>query len=149
MAMRETAVCLALFGQPLCSAAIFQVRGDLAKVLRPKADDPRPYSELLDRLGAYEPLTALLWLASHGCDADATLSEAEALIKTYQPSPSSGLMLGRLERLHRKPSSLYSSKCGEMGGGVTCIRWLRLCLRNWPIRNGPQHSSYVHRITLK
>jgi hypothetical protein len=88
--------------QRLCAAALFQIEGDLAKTLRPKADDPRPYDELLNRLGAYEPLTALIWLASHGCDADATLSEAEALIKTYRPSPSSGLMLGRLEQLHRK-----------------------------------------------
>jgi hypothetical protein len=87
---------------PLCGAALAQVHGDLAKTLRPKADDPRPYSELLDRLGAYEPLTALLWLAGHGCDAERELSEAEELIQTYQPSPSAGLMLGRLEQLHRK-----------------------------------------------
>jgi hypothetical protein len=44
--------------EPLCGAALFQVHGDLAKTLRPKADDPRPYSELLDRLGVYGPLTA-------------------------------------------------------------------------------------------
>ena len=88
--------------EALCDAALFQVHGDLAKVLRPKADDPRSYNELLDRLGAYEPLTALVWLASHGCDAGRELSEAEEVIKTYKPSPSSGLMLGRLERLHRK-----------------------------------------------
>jgi hypothetical protein len=78
------------------------VHGDLAKTLRPKADDPRSYSELLDRLGAYEPLTALLWLAGHGCDAERELSEAEELIQTYQPSPSAGLMLGRLEQSHRR-----------------------------------------------
>jgi hypothetical protein len=88
--------------EPLCGAALFQVHGDIAKVLRPKADDPRPYNELMDRLGAYEPLTALVWLASHGCDAERELSEAEDLIQTYQPSPSAGLMLGRLEQLHRK-----------------------------------------------
>jgi hypothetical protein len=87
---------------PLCGAALAQVHGDLAKTLRPKADDPRPYGELLDRLGAYEPLTALLWLAGHGCDTERELSEAEELIQTYQPSPSAGLMLGRLEQLHRK-----------------------------------------------
>jgi hypothetical protein len=54
------------------------------------------------RLGAYEPLTALLWLAGHGCDAERELSEAEELIQTYQPSPSAGLMLGRLEQSHRR-----------------------------------------------
>jgi hypothetical protein len=87
---------------PLCGAALAQVHGEFAKTHRPKADDPRPYSELLQRLGAYEPLTALVWLAGHGCDAERELSEAEALIQTYQASPSQGLMLGRLEQLHRK-----------------------------------------------
>ena len=87
---------------PLCGAALSQVHGDLAKVLRPKADDPRRYSELLDRLGAYEPLTALVWLAGHGCDAEAELSEAEAVIRTYQDSPARAAMLATLAKLHRK-----------------------------------------------
>jgi hypothetical protein len=87
---------------PLCREALTQVHGDLAKVLRPKADDPRPYRELLDRLGAYEPLTALLWLASHGCDADRELSEAAEVIRSYRSSPASVVMLDRLEQLRKK-----------------------------------------------
>lgn len=87
---------------PLCSAALAQVHGDFAKVYRPKDDDQRPYSELLERLGAYEPLTALVWLAGHGCEAEPELSEAEELIFTYQDSPARIAMLVTLERLHRK-----------------------------------------------
>jgi hypothetical protein len=87
---------------PLCEAALARVRGDLAKAFRPKADDSRPYSELLERLGVYEPLTALTWLAGHGCDADAELSEAEALIRGYQDSPRRSAMLATLAQLHRK-----------------------------------------------
>src|SRR5208283_603026 len=87
---------------PLCSAALTQVYGDIAKTYRPKDDDPRPYSELLERLGAYEPLTALTWLAGHGCEAEPELSEAEELIRTYQDSPERAAMLATLEKLHRK-----------------------------------------------
>jgi hypothetical protein len=87
---------------PLCGAALTQVHGDFAKVLRPKPDDPRRYSELLDRLGAYEPLTALVWLAGHGCDAEGELSDAEAVIGTYQDSPARAAMLATLAQLHRK-----------------------------------------------
>ncbi len=87
---------------PLCKAALNQVYGDVMKVYRPKADDPRPYSELLRRLGAYEPLTALVWLAEHGCEAEPELSEAEELVGTYQDSPARAAMLTTLERLHRK-----------------------------------------------
>jgi hypothetical protein len=65
----------------LCVAALAHVReDDLDKVYRPTADDPRPYSELLERLGAGEPLTALQWLAGHGCDAEAELGEAEQVV---------------------------------------------------------------------
>ncbi|HEX5210903.1 MAG TPA: hypothetical protein VFW22_04125 [Pseudolabrys sp.] len=87
---------------PLCRAALDQIDGDIAKVYRPKADDPRPYSELLQRLGAYEPLTALAWAAGHGCEAEPELSEAEELIRTYQDSPARAAMLARLDKLHRK-----------------------------------------------
>ncbi len=87
---------------PLCAAALAQVDGDLMKVYRPKADDPRSYSELLERLGAYEPLTALVWVAGHGCEAEPELSEAEELVGTYQDSPARAAMLATLERLHRK-----------------------------------------------
>jgi hypothetical protein len=87
---------------PLCQAALNQIDGDIAKVYRPKADDPRPYSELLERLGAYEPLTALVWAAGHGCEAEPELSEAEELVGTYQDSPARAAMLARLAKLHRK-----------------------------------------------
>ncbi len=87
---------------PFCAAALAQVDGDLMKVYRPKADDPRPYSELLERLGAYEPLTALVWVGGHGCEAEPELSEAEELVRTYQDSPARIAMLATLERLHRK-----------------------------------------------
>ena len=87
---------------PLCRAALTQIHGDMAKVYRPKADDPRPYSELLGRLGAYEPLTALVWAAGHGCEAEPELSEAKELILTYQDSPARAAMLATLEKLHRK-----------------------------------------------
>jgi hypothetical protein len=87
---------------PLCGAALGQVHGDLSKTYRPKADDPRPYSELLDRLGAYQPLSALTWLAGHGCDAKRELSEAEDLIRSYQDSPKRAAMLATLAQLHRK-----------------------------------------------
>jgi hypothetical protein len=88
--------------EPLCGAALFQVHGNVVKTHRPKADDPRPYNELLDRLGAYQPLTALLWLGSHGCNAERELSEAEELIRTYQDSPARAAMLAKLAGLYRK-----------------------------------------------
>ena len=87
---------------PLCKAALNQVYGDIVKVYRPKADDPRPYSELLERLGAYEPLTALTWLAGHGCEAEPELTDAEAMVRTYQDSPARAAMLTTLAQLHRK-----------------------------------------------
>ena len=87
---------------PLCKAALNQIYRDIEKAYRPKADDPRPYSELLERLGAYEPLTALTWVAGHGCEAEPELSEAEELVSTYQDSPARATMLAALERLHHK-----------------------------------------------
>jgi len=86
----------------LCTAALNVVHGDLAAVYRPKPDDPRSYDELLSRLGTDRPLTALVWLAEHGCEAEPELSEAEELIATYRDSPQRAIMLSALERLHRK-----------------------------------------------
>jgi hypothetical protein len=89
---------------PLCGAALAVVQGDLTKVYRPgPGDPPRPYGELLDRLGAYEPLTALTWLAGHGCEAERELDDAEALALSYQDSPARAAMLATLRGLHRKP----------------------------------------------
>ena len=53
--------------------------------------------------GVDAPLTALQWLASHGCDADGALDEATALVGTYQDSPERTAMLASLRRLHRRP----------------------------------------------
>ena len=87
----------------LCAAALAHVReDDLDKVYRPTVDDPRPYSELLERLGAGEPLTALQWLAGHGCDAEAELGEAEQVVRAYQDSPERRAMLASLAGLHRR-----------------------------------------------
>jgi hypothetical protein len=61
------------------------------------------YTAVLDRLGTGDQFGALIWLASHGCDAEAGLSEAESLIRTYQTSPASAAMLAKLAALHRKP----------------------------------------------
>jgi len=88
--------------ESLCGAALTQVRHELATVHRPRADDPRSYDELLSRLGAGEPLTALSWLAGRGCNADAELSAAEEVVRTYQGSPERESMLANLAQLRRK-----------------------------------------------
>ena len=85
----------------LCRAALGNLRKQFAGIYRPKSDDPRPYQELLGRLGRGEQLSALIWLASNGCEAQAELREAISLIKAYRPSPDSGLMVGRLEALQK------------------------------------------------
>jgi len=83
----------------LCGAALYEIRGEMANVYRPTADNPLPYRELLARLGnEAAQLPALIWLAAHGCDAEAALSEAESLIATYQDSPARAAMLARLRR---------------------------------------------------
>lgn len=86
-----------------CTPALRMLRGDMAKVYRPTGDDPRPYSELLDRLGAYEPLTALIWLAAHGCDADAELGAAQSLVSSYRDTPGRAAMLSTLAGLRKPP----------------------------------------------
>jgi hypothetical protein len=87
----------------LCDAALAELHKELARIHRPKPDQPMAYRELLDRLGTGDQFGALIWLASHGCDAEAGLSEAEDLIRTYQTSPASAAMLAKLAALHRKP----------------------------------------------
>lgn len=87
----------------LCAAAPRFIRTDMAKTYRPMAADPRSFDELLSRLGAHEPLTALIWLAGHGCDAEAEISAAEDLIGAYKSSFDRDVMLAALTKLHRKP----------------------------------------------
>jgi hypothetical protein len=87
----------------LCGAALAELHKELARIHRPKPDQPMAYKELLDRLGTGDQFNALIWLASHGCDAEADLSEAENLIRTYETSPASAALLTKLAALHRKP----------------------------------------------
>jgi hypothetical protein len=87
----------------LCAAALSEIGKELAAVYRPTADNPLPFSELGERLGAGEPLVALQWLAGHGCDADAQLSAAEEVIAAYQPSPERETMAAALAMLKRSP----------------------------------------------
>jgi hypothetical protein len=88
--------------EPLCASALKALHGQLAQIHRPRPDDPEPYHQLLGRLGAASPLSALQWLAGHGCDADGMLDEAAALVGTYQDSPDRSAVLTNLARLHRK-----------------------------------------------
>jgi hypothetical protein len=88
---------------PLCANALSQLHGQFAKVYRPGPnDEPRPYSELLERLGNGEQLPDLIWLAAHGCEAGPELSEAVALVNAYQDSPGRAEILSELMRLREK-----------------------------------------------
>ena len=81
----------------LCGAALAQVHRELAKIYRPKADDPRPYLELLDRMGTGHPLRALDWLHRTRCDTKAEVGEAEELVGAHQDSPRREEMLNWLK----------------------------------------------------
>ncbi len=86
----------------LCESAEQALHGQLEKIHRPDKDDPRPYEELLDRLGNGAQFSALEWLADHGCPADAVLSEAESLVGAYDDSPERTAMLYTLKHLPRR-----------------------------------------------
>ena len=86
--------------QPLCVNALSELRAQFAKIYRPApADEPRPYSELLQRLGTSEQLPNLIWLARHGCAAGAELDDAIALVNAYQDSADRTKMLATLTAL--------------------------------------------------
>lgn len=87
----------------LCAAALSAIGDELDKVYKRTADNPLPFRELGERLGLGEPLAALLWLAGHGCDADAQLSEAQDVVAAYQPSPERETMAAALAKLKRSP----------------------------------------------
>jgi hypothetical protein len=77
-----------------------ELRCQFARIYRPAAtDEPRPYSELLQRLGTSEQLPDLIWLARHGCAADTELNEAIALVSAYQDSADRTKMLATLTAL--------------------------------------------------
>jgi hypothetical protein len=82
---------------PLCESALSRLHREFESTYRPAADDPRPYAELLDRLGNGAQFAALKWLAEHGCAAEAELTEAEALVRAYQDSPDNAAMLQTLK----------------------------------------------------
>jgi hypothetical protein len=85
---------------PLCANALSELHAQFAKVYRPAAaDESRPYSDLLARLGNGEQLPDLIWLAGHGCDAKPELGEAITLVNAYGASPGSAEMLAELTRL--------------------------------------------------
>jgi hypothetical protein len=92
----------------LCTAALRVVRADIAKTYRPKPDDPRSYDELLSRLGGDDPLSALIWLTRHGCDAASELADAETLARSYRDSPERTAMLTILAGL-RAPNGTPGS----------------------------------------
>jgi len=88
---------------PLCAAALKEQFRELSPVYRPRADDPRPYRQLLERLGGGNPFAALIWLAQHNCDAEADLNQAEDIVRSYQDSPDRAAMLASLAAARRKP----------------------------------------------
>jgi len=86
--------------QPLCDSALSELHTQFGKIYRPATgDEPRPYSELLMRLGTSEQLPNLIWLARHGCAAGAELDEAIALVNAYQDSADRTKMLATLTAL--------------------------------------------------
>lgn len=88
----------------LCQAGLRYLHAQLAGVYVPGPEDKSfTYLDLEGRLGRGGHFPALIWLASHGCDAQAELAEAIGLIKAYRPTPEGGLMQGLLEALQRKP----------------------------------------------
>ncbi|HKD74048.1 MAG TPA: hypothetical protein VKB76_01080, partial [Ktedonobacterales bacterium] len=87
---------------PLCTSSRNTLHERLARVYRPKPDDPPSYNELLSRLGGDWPLTALEWLAVRGCDVDGELNEAVKLVEIYQDSPARTAMLASLKQAQQK-----------------------------------------------
>lgn len=83
----------------LCAAAAGEVGRSVRGVFRPRADDPYPYSGLIDRLGVGRPLTVLIWLGEHGCDVAAEARDAEAVVRAYHDTPGRAEMLAALMRL--------------------------------------------------
>ena len=88
---------------PLCDAALARLHDAFSQAFHPKPEDHQSFDALLGRLGVGDPLTALLWLAEHGCNADAVIGEAMDLVRAHDGSPERAAMLARLEQLRRTP----------------------------------------------
>lgn len=86
----------------LCAAAAKVLGSQIAGTYRPKADDPRPYSELIDRTGVGRPLDSIVWLGEHGCAMPEVFDAADALVRSYQDSPARAAMLAALAKLRGK-----------------------------------------------
>jgi hypothetical protein len=87
----------------LCASGLSWVRAQVTRTYRPTPSEPESYPGLEIRLGVGQPLVALQWFAKHGCDAEAELTAAESLIRTYGDSPQRTAMLDSLAALHHKP----------------------------------------------
>jgi hypothetical protein len=87
----------------LCDAALSLIHDDFAETRIHIPNDPPRYDQFLDRLPADNPLAALRWLAGHGCDADAEITEAVELVHAFRDSPERAAMIASLEQLRRKP----------------------------------------------
>jgi hypothetical protein len=85
----------------LCAAAGKALHARFARIYHPKPDDPRPYADLMARIGAGDLFADVIWLGAHGCNANVTIGEAEALAGSYQDSPERAALLARLAALHR------------------------------------------------
>jgi hypothetical protein len=87
----------------LCAGALKEQFRELMPVYHPTSNDPRPYRELLEKIGGDGAFDALIWLAAHGCDAGPELKQAEDLIRSYQDSPRRAAMLAALEQARHTP----------------------------------------------
>ena len=80
---------------PLRDAAQKGCTANSRKSIAPE-DDPRPYQELLLRLGDGVQFPALKWLPEHACGAETELGEADTLLRAYQDSSDRAAMLATL-----------------------------------------------------
>jgi hypothetical protein len=73
---------------------------------------------LLGRLGRSDHFSALGWLASHGCDAEAALSEAEDLIRSYQDSSARAAILAWRACTASHERRVFAGKSSTNGRGA-------------------------------
>ena len=88
--------------QQLCARALPLVDREFAQAFRPTREDPRPFDDLM-RGSCGTAVTALVWLASHGCRADRALADAAAIVAAYQDSPRRATTLTEIDSLRRRP----------------------------------------------